>query len=155
MTSMTRGSTNIAAATRPRVFHAVSTLRGRRAGGVPMIFSLSLSHLVNLIFRLPAPNPPRSFSGGTPLNTPPVTPRAAAQQASLNTLVTALAEAQGRAETTRNTSVQRLAASNAVITGAVDPRPAEEGVAGTTPRNATNTEDERQRIPGDYWTSRA
>ena len=43
----------------------------------PLIFSLSLPHLINLIFYLPAPPPPpRTFSGGTPATTPPQTPAA-------------------------------------------------------------------------------
>ncbi|WVF65415.1 hypothetical protein IAT40_000142 [Kwoniella sp. CBS 6097] len=43
----------------------------------PLIFSLPLKHIINLVFRLPAPlPPPRAFSGGTPQPTPPVTPPA-------------------------------------------------------------------------------
>ncbi|OCF35696.1 hypothetical protein I316_02751 [Kwoniella heveanensis BCC8398] len=43
----------------------------------PLIFSLPLRHITNLVFRLPAPlPPPRAFSGGTPQPTPPVTPPA-------------------------------------------------------------------------------
>ncbi|WVQ93088.1 hypothetical protein IAU59_000152 [Kwoniella sp. CBS 9459] len=45
----------------------------------PLIFSLPLKHILNLVFRLPAPlPPPRAFSGGTPQPTPPVTPPAPA-----------------------------------------------------------------------------
>ncbi|WVR08948.1 hypothetical protein IAU60_006007 [Kwoniella sp. DSM 27419] len=51
---------------------STNTLRIREP---PLIFSLSLKHVLDLILRLPAPlPPPRAFSGGTPLNTPPLTP---------------------------------------------------------------------------------
>ncbi|KAK8844044.1 hypothetical protein IAR55_006838 [Kwoniella newhampshirensis] len=49
----------------------------------PLIFSLPLRHIVNLILYLPAPPPPpRAFSGGTPLagtpqTSPPITPATA------------------------------------------------------------------------------
>nr|XP_031861519.1 uncharacterized protein CI109_003123 [Kwoniella shandongensis]KAA5528591.1 hypothetical protein CI109_003123 [Kwoniella shandongensis] len=51
-----------------------------RVSEPPLILSLSLRHILNLIFYLPAPaGPPRAFSGGTPLagtpqTSPPITP---------------------------------------------------------------------------------
>nr|XP_019049726.1 hypothetical protein I302_00145 [Kwoniella bestiolae CBS 10118]OCF28656.1 hypothetical protein I302_00145 [Kwoniella bestiolae CBS 10118] len=41
----------------------------------PLIFSLPLRHIILLILKLPSPiPPPRAFSGGTPIHTPPFTP---------------------------------------------------------------------------------
>ncbi|ORY33122.1 hypothetical protein BCR39DRAFT_521365 [Naematelia encephala] len=54
---------------------STSAPKRRRLREPPLIFSLSLSHLINLIVYLPSPNPPpRAFSGGTPSATPPQTP---------------------------------------------------------------------------------
>ncbi|WWC91080.1 uncharacterized protein L201_006021 [Kwoniella dendrophila CBS 6074] len=44
----------------------------------PIIFNLPLRHILLLIFKLPSPTPPpRAFSGGTPISTPPFTPQTA------------------------------------------------------------------------------
>lgn len=41
----------------------------------PLIFSLSLSHIISLVFRLSSPSPPPpAFAGGTPLPSPPPSP---------------------------------------------------------------------------------
>ncbi|WOO84935.1 uncharacterized protein LOC62_06G008444 [Vanrija pseudolonga] len=116
-----------------------SAIRGRRTD-VPLIFTISLTHLFNLLFRLPPPTPPpRLFSGGTPLNTPPVTPRAS--QSGIASISAALAAAQARTEVRQSTAAQRLAETQ---------RLAAEG-------SASNDDGDRGgsgRIPGDYWTTR-
>ncbi|WWC98100.1 hypothetical protein V866_004991 [Kwoniella sp. B9012] len=48
---------------------------GIRITEPPLIFNLPLKHIISLIFKLPSPSPPpRAFSGGTPMTTPPFTP---------------------------------------------------------------------------------
>ncbi|WWC72978.1 uncharacterized protein I206_106942 [Kwoniella pini CBS 10737] len=43
----------------------------------PLIFTLPLRHILRLMWNLPSPSPPpRAFSGGTPISTPPLTPAA-------------------------------------------------------------------------------
>ena len=148
-----------------RVFHAGSRIRNPR-NGVPLIFTLSLSHLVNLIFRLPAPNPTRLTTGGTPATTPPVTPREA--QNRLQALAAALAQAQERIDPSQSTSAQRLAALTAVLREreeAVAARVREDGGTDEQEQDRDSQErrsgeerrsdeEEYRRIPGDYWTSR-
>lgn len=147
------------------MFHAGSRVRNPRTG-VPLIFTLSLYHFVNLICRLPAPNPTRLTTGGTPASTPPVTPREA--QNRLQALAAALAQAQERIDPSQSTSAQRLAALTAVLREreeAVSTRVREED--GADERGDRRDSDERRsgeerrsdeeeyrRIPGDYWTSR-
>lgn len=147
------------------MFHAGSRVRNPR-NGVPLIFTLSLSHLVNLIFRLPAPNPTRLTTGGTPATTPPVTPREA--QNRLQALAAALAQAQERIDPNQSTSAQRLAALTAVLRereGAVTARERDDDASdehsegrGSEGRRSgeerRSDEEEYRRIPGDYWTSR-
>jgi len=141
-----------------RVFPDVSRSRGRRSA-VPLIFDVSPLHFLSLVFRLPNPTPPRLFSGGTPLHTPPATPLPT--QESVQNLVNALAEAQARAEAVvAMTSTQRLAANST------------SGGSGRTSRGRQQSppldgdEESRigddggdgegsRRIPGDYWTTRA
>ncbi|KAL1407598.1 histone H4-like TAF Taf6, SAGA complex subunit [Vanrija albida] len=129
---------------RPRLSSFGSrSIRGRRTD-VPLIFTISLTHLFNLLFRLPPPTPPpRLFSGGTPLNTPPVTPRAS--QSGIASISAALAAAQARTEVRQSTAAQRLAETQML---AADGSPSNEGLLQPGERDSSG------RIPGDYWTTR-
>jgi len=52
-----------------------SSGRHRRIRESPLILSLPIHHIIQLIFHLPAPTPPSpAFAGGTPTPTPPITP---------------------------------------------------------------------------------
>lgn len=127
-------------APRPRLSSfGSSSVRGRRTD-VPLIFTISLTHLFNLLFRLPPPTPPpRLFSGGTPLNTPPVTPRAS--QSGIASISAALAAAQARTEVRQSTAAQRLAETQRLA-------------AESSPSTDSGDRGGSGRIPGDYWTTR-
>lgn len=124
----------------------------RRRRNVPLILSVPVLHFLNLVFRLPSPTPPPAVvSGGTPLVSPPLTPRVS--DGGVTALAAALAAAQTRAETGQTTSTQRLASTLEGGTGL--------GRTGETAGNSDEAErggrDQggERRIPGDYWTTRA
>jgi hypothetical protein len=154
------------AALPPRVFPDISRTHTRRAPG-PRIVDVSPLHLVSLLFRLPAPVPPRLFSGGTPAATPPATPSQPPTQESLRELVNALAQAQAQAQAVAQgqargdsvTATQRQAGVRRDETDG-ESESEEEGIETTDDDEESQLVPRQERrggrrIPGDYWTSRA
>ncbi|KLT46463.1 hypothetical protein CC85DRAFT_281568 [Cutaneotrichosporon oleaginosum] len=117
--------------------------RGR--SGVPLVFSIPLGHMLNLIVRLPGPSPMRVASGGTPLASPPASPRGTQDEMSLLTTAVAQASVQGGSQL-----------PNAGMGGSGRP-PLETAAGGSRDegRRTESEEDDMGRIPGDYWTSGA
>jgi len=149
----------------------------------PLIFSLSLSHLVNLVFRLPAPNPPRAFSGGTPDVSPLPTPGRRTVPLPLpvpSSGASLQASTAGAASAPSSGTTGSMGATSAPLASATTPTP----TTGSTDRaldtdaepeweDETSEDDEEAarssrrhgrramgvmpdigRIPGSYWTDR-
>ncbi|BEI84869.1 hypothetical protein CcaverHIS002_0502700 [Cutaneotrichosporon cavernicola] len=117
--------------------------RGR--SGVPLVFNIPLAHMLSLIFRLPGPSPMSVASGGTPLTSPPTSPRSVQDELAL--LTAAVTQA----------AVQRDSRPSGATTGSSSRSPTESpaGSSEGSGRRSEPDEDDTDRIPGDYWTSRA
>jgi hypothetical protein len=123
------------AESRHRLLSSSTTYRSRpNTRDPPLIFSLSLVHAVQLLWHLPSPSVGRSFSGGTPIPTPPVTPGASVPPS----LSAEVMMDDTQSDTHRSDDV----ADNENETIAAD-SDATRNVGGTI-----------GRIPGDYWVGR-
>ncbi|ORX39159.1 hypothetical protein BD324DRAFT_618685 [Kockovaella imperatae] len=120
----------------------------------PLIFSLTLPHILNLVFRLPPPPQPRpSFAGGTPAPSPRTATR------SLRSLSTSAPQPAS--------STRTLGAGASPVTPPARPRGSNEEPdgeetedeqgdesptqLGRSPRGAASLVPDVGRIPGDYW----